>query len=222
MKYSIRPLSCLDVKSAADIFRVTFQSEEHKEFSPIWRDRTKKESVGVFNDDGDLLGFILIFENQQSLKYIAVHPQFQAFGIGSILLRHALIRCIEKGESLNLVPANDTVQGWYERQGFIVTSWIKTKDGKTWPLMNFHTYGTRRQEKNLKRLHEYIQNERPEADNFREQVGCWKYNKCARDIKYVGGLNSDNGAAGTSKSFYDHQDVARSEQGGVNVEGTGA
>jgi ribosomal protein S18 acetylase RimI-like enzyme len=162
MIYSIRPLSCLDVKSAADIFRETFHAEEHKEFSPIWRLRSKSESVGVFNDDGDLLGFILIFGYQRALKYIAVHPLFQEYGIGSILLKHALKECIEKDVNLHLVPANDHVQAWYERQGFAVTKYNMT-DGKRWPIMNFHTHGTRRQEKNLKRLHEYIQNERAEA-----------------------------------------------------------
>ena len=175
MSYSIRPLNCLDVKSAADIFRETFHFEEHKEFSPIWRDRSREESVGVFNDDGDLLGFILIFENQRCLKYIAVHPLFQKFGLGSMLLKHALKRCFIKGEALNLIPANDTVQAWYERQGFIVSSWLTASDGKVWPIMNFHMYWTRRHAKNLKRLHDSIQDERTEADKPGKQVCCGKH-----------------------------------------------
>ena len=211
MSYSIRPLTCLDVKSAADIFKETFHFEEHKEFNPIWRDRSREESVGVFNDDGDLLGFILIFENQRCLRYIAVHPLFQKFGIGSMLLKYALKRCLERGVSLNLLPANDTVQAWYERQGFTVTNWFKARDGKLWPIMNFHTYETRRHAKNLKRLHEYIQNERAEADKLRKQVSCWE-RECSRgNWKHAGGINADHGAAGASEPVHNHQDVARSE-----------
>jgi GNAT superfamily N-acetyltransferase len=221
MSYSIRPLTCLDVKSAVDIFRDSFCVEEYKEFNPIWRGRTKEESVGVFNDDGDLLGFILIFENQRCLKYIAVHPQYQKYGIGSMLLKHALKRAYMKGQSLNLIPANATVQGWYERQGFIVSSWMTTKDGKVWPVMNFHMYWTRRHAKNLKRLHDYIQNERAEADNSGKSLDCkWRL-WSASCGKHAGGLTAD-GSAGAPKSVNDHQDVARSEQGGINAQGAGA
>ena len=204
----IRPLTCLDVRSAFDIFRETFHFEEHKEFNPIWRDRTKEESVGVFNDDGDLLGFILIFENQRCLKYIAVHPQFQKFGIGSMLLNYALKRCVLRGVSLNLLPANDTVKTWYERQGFVLTSWFKARDGKLWPIMNFHTHGTRRNAKNLKRLHEYIQNERAEADKSGKQIGSkWRLLTGTTGGKHTGSCSAD-GPAGTPEPVHDHQDVA--------------
>ena len=209
MSYSIRPLTCLDVKSAADIFRETFHFEEHKEFNPIWRDRTREESVGVFNDDGDLLGFILIFENQRCIKYIAVHPLYQKYGIGSMLLKHTLKRAYLKGQSLNLLPANATVQAWYERQGFIVSSWFKANDGKLWPVMNFHTYWTRRHAKNLKRIHDSIQNERPEADKPGESVSSkWRHwTGSANTGKYAGSSAAD-GPAGTSESVHNHQDMA--------------
>jgi len=207
MSYSIRPLTCLDVKSAADIFRESFCMEEYKEFNPIWRDRTKEESVGVFNDDGDLLGFILIFENQRCLKYIAVHPHYQKYGIGSILLKYALKRAYMKGHSLNLIPANDTVQAWYERQGFIVSSWLKAKDGKVWPIMNFHMHGTRRHAKNLKRLHEYIQNERTEADNSGKSVSSKWRDWTSTTGKYAGSSAAD-GPAGAPEPVHNHQDVA--------------
>ena len=185
----------------------TFNRDEHKEFSPIWRGRSHEESVGVFNDDGDLLGFILIFENQRCLKYIAVHPRFQAHGLGSLLLKHALTRCLERGVSLNLVPANATVQAWYERQGFVISSWFKEKDGKTYPCMNFHTYGTRRHLKNLKRLHDSIQNGAAETGTARQ---------------YGGGPNAADRAAGTSKSLYHHQNLAGFKQGGKQPQGAGA
>ena len=206
---NIRPLNCLDVKSAADIFRETFHFEEHKEFSPIWRDRSREESVGVFNDDGDLLGFILIFENQRCLKYIAVHPLFQKFGLGSMLLKHALKSCFLKGETLNLIPANDTVQAWYERQGFTVSSSFKASDGKVWPIMNFHLYWTRRHAKNLKRLHDSIQDERTEADKPRKQVYCGKHHRGGG--KHDGGGHADYGGAGAAEPVHDYQDVARAQ-----------
>jgi GNAT superfamily N-acetyltransferase len=191
----------------------TFNRDEHKEFSPIWRGRSRKESVCVFNDDGDLLGFILIFENQRCLKYIAVDPRFQSLGLGSILLNYALQRCIEQRVDLSLVPANARVQAWYERQGFVVTSWFTEPNGKVSPNMVFHVAQAQAQaqaKKNLKRFDHTIQNGR----------ACTSTKQ--RCVAVGGRAKSADRAAGTSEPVYDYQDVAGLKQGVYNAKGAGA
>jgi hypothetical protein len=101
---NIRPLICLDVKSAEDIFRETFHFEEHKEFSPIWRDRTREESVGVFNDDGDLLGFILIFSKPALLQIYCGSSR----NIRSLELARASQICSQEGSLKRAKPQSSS------------------------------------------------------------------------------------------------------------------
>lgn len=149
MSYTIRPLTSLDSRSAKDIFSEIFHQDEWSEFGWIWRWRSKTESVGIFNTSGDLLGFALILGHSRKLKYIGVHPLFQRHKLGTLLLKHILKTCIETGKSLNLVPANKTVEAWYARNGFQFSKNFVALDNTCWQIMNFHSKNTRSQSKFL-------------------------------------------------------------------------
>lgn len=143
MKYTIKPLTSLHVKSVRDIFNEVFHMEEWKELPWIWRVRSNVESIGVFNSTGDLLGFALILAYTRKLKYIGIHPLYQKYGLGSMLLKHILKTCHKIDKSLSLIPANDIVKAWYSRYGFQISSYFRTIDNKWWPAMNYHTKNTR-------------------------------------------------------------------------------
>lgn len=143
MKYTIKPLTSLDSRSVRDIFHEVFHEEDWSELNWIWRYRSKSESVGVFNSTGDLLGFALILQYSRKLKYLGVHPLYQNFGLGSMLLRHTLKVCNLARSSLALVPANQIVSAWYYRHGFRISKYFRAIDNTWWSIMYYHTRNTR-------------------------------------------------------------------------------
>lgn len=120
-----------------------FHRDDYSQLSWVWKYRSKRESVGIFNEDGDLLGFVLILGHSRSLKFIGIHPKFQGLNLGSILLNHCLKTCMQDGSSLNLIPANTIVQAWYQRHGFYITRYFPSTNGTDGIIMNYHSKNTR-------------------------------------------------------------------------------
>jgi len=131
MKYSIRPLTAEHTKSANDIYHSAFDVlfPLHR----LWKYRNRDLTCGIFSQEGDLLGFVLVVDNY--VHYLAVHASLQGLGIGTILLRRILEICIDKGISIQLAPLDDVV-GWYCKHGF-----YGSNDGE----LVFHSHNTRRQ-----------------------------------------------------------------------------
>jgi len=152
MKFLIKPLTCLEYKSAYDIFSETFVREECLHFSSNWRTRSRTKSVGIFTSQGDLLGFVLIAGTKNYINCIAVHPEFQNYSFGTILLQHLLRGCIQTSSNLYLVPASERLQHWYSRKGFQVTQIFQSDTKEYGTYMNFHSHRTRIQSKHIQRV----------------------------------------------------------------------
>jgi GNAT superfamily N-acetyltransferase len=90
-------------------------------------------SCGIFSKEGDLLGFALVVDNY--VHYLAVHNSLQGLGLGTLLLRKILEKCIDMNISLQLCPVENMIR-WYCKHGF-----YGTNDGE----LVFHTHNTRRQ-----------------------------------------------------------------------------
>ena len=151
MKFLLKPLSCLDFKSAYDIFSETFVREECLEFSSNWKARSRTKSIGLFSRDRDLLGFVLVARDKNYINCIAVHPDFQNYSFGTILLQNTLQKCVQTSSNLYLIPASVRLQHWYGRKGFQVTQTFQSFRKLEGTYMNFHSHGTRKQQ-------QYIQN----------------------------------------------------------------
>lgn len=123
IKYA--PLTWSDYAEARTIFRQTFAYSEWARLSTAWRSR----AVGwVARYRGVLVGFSLA-DTDNTVKYIAVHPEFQAYKIGSGLLTR-LLGELTDARSIRLQTAGDTrLVGWYGRFGFRAESELYTDDG---------------------------------------------------------------------------------------------
>jgi len=152
MKFLIKPLTCIHYKSAYDIFNETFVREECLQFSSNWKYRSYNKSVGIFNREKDLLGFILVNNHKNYINCIAVHPEFQNDSLGTILLKHVLKRCVKTSSNLYLIPASDRLQNWYTRKGFQISQHFQSYRKHQGTYMNFHSHGTRIQSKHIQDL----------------------------------------------------------------------
>jgi ribosomal protein S18 acetylase RimI-like enzyme len=149
MKFVVKPLQCVDYKSAYDIFSETFVREECLEFSSKWKAKSRTKSAGLFTHQGDLLGFIMVSNSRNYIHCIAVHPDFQNYSFGTILLQHSLQKCVQTSSNLYLIPATDRLQHWYSRKGFQITQHFKSETKDKGTYMNFHSHSTRIQSKHL-------------------------------------------------------------------------
>ena len=149
MKFLVKPLTCLDYKSAYDIFNETFVREECLHFSSNWRNRSRTKSVGVYSPDDDLLGFVLVSSSRNYINCIAIHPDFQNHSFGTTLLQHLLRRCIQTSSNLYLIPATERLQHWYSRKGFQITQTFQSDTKEYGTYMNFHSHSTRIQSKHI-------------------------------------------------------------------------
>jgi ribosomal protein S18 acetylase RimI-like enzyme len=145
MNITVKPLSCLDYKSAYDILKETFVREECMVFSNNWKYRSYDKSIGLFTREGDLLGFILVSNHRNYIHCIAVHPDFQNYSVGTKLLQHLLQDCIQSSSNLYLIPATDRLKHWYGRKGFQITQTFQSLKNQRGTYMNFHSHGTRKQ-----------------------------------------------------------------------------
>ena len=147
--YRIRSLNCIDVKSVREIFYDFFHVEERSNFHFTWRVREKARSVGIFTQEGDLVGFTLVWSNK--LAYIVVDRELQGKNLGSALLSYILQMTIHLRKSLSLTPVNATrLIDWYKKHGF--KEELATKSdipGVPFRILSFHSYGTRAHSKAL-------------------------------------------------------------------------
>lgn len=127
--FSIKALTILDYKSANDIYHSVFYP--NSPLSKWWRFRNQSLSVGVFNEEGDLLAFSLAVRNR--ILYLAVHMSLHDKGIGTYLLQYLQTICRNQRVSILLTPAED-VRHWYCKNGF------KTMASND---LYFHSYNTR-------------------------------------------------------------------------------
>jgi ribosomal protein S18 acetylase RimI-like enzyme len=127
--FYIQELNILHYKSATDIYGSAFYI--HSPLSREWRYRNRQLSLGIFNMDGDLLGFSFAVGNH--ILYLAVHPLFQDKGIGTCLLQNLIRVSRVLGISITLEPLEDVVS-WYSAHGFRKT---------TRKHMVYHKYCTR-------------------------------------------------------------------------------
>ena len=134
MKGRIRPLTAQDYKSAKDIFEAAFKI---KMPNSTWRYKNTERSLGIFNNAGDLLGFILL-SGKSYISRIAVHPLFQNHGLGSKLLKAVLTKSCLDRQTVYLTPLNweKPLMKFYCHHGFYATR----SD-----IMVFHFKNTRRQ-----------------------------------------------------------------------------
>jgi len=134
---SMNELKCEHYKSIRDIFLETFDETELKGLGQAWRNRTKEKCLGAFTKEGDLLGFVITTDHY--VDYLAVHPLYQQYKIGTSMLQTVLAKCRDDGDYLYLDhPVGQThVRDWYIRNGFYQTP-LKGRMGLT-----YHSYMTR-------------------------------------------------------------------------------
>jgi ribosomal protein S18 acetylase RimI-like enzyme len=124
------------------------------EFGKAWRNRNRSwgKSLGIFctsSSHNILVGFLLCdFGGYKCMNthitFLAIHPNFQMYGLGSYILQTFLKSEMEARRSVSLTPTYvDHVWKWYHKQGFRVTRYSKADDGGVFTLMNFHPYPTR-------------------------------------------------------------------------------
>jgi len=137
MKTYVRKLTSLDYKSLKDIYEREFgkegftTSELHKD----WKYRNRNKSLGIYNYQNDLLGFLLSSGN--FIDFIAIHPKYHKLGLGTKLIKVLLRKHYFDRQSVYLYPMHQTQQlfNWYYNLGFHYTSR---------GFMVFHHYNIRR------------------------------------------------------------------------------
>jgi ribosomal protein S18 acetylase RimI-like enzyme len=121
----------------------------NKDLHTAWRWRVKSWCFGAFTTEGDLVGFILCDVgpygyNSMYINFIAVHPEYQGYCIGTMLLKHILKKAVKASVSISLTPVKtDHIMNWYKKHGFYVTYIGKAIGGGEYILMNCHSYHTR-------------------------------------------------------------------------------
>lgn len=147
--YFIKQLNCLHAKTAREIFYSFFHMEEHSEFQFSWRVRERSRSVGIFTEEGDLLGYTLVWLNK--LAYIVVDGDYQGMNLGSLLLTHILGITVSQKKTLHLTPVNaPRLIHWYKKHGFKEELQSESDTpGIVFRVLNFHSYNTRYHSKAL-------------------------------------------------------------------------
>lgn len=142
MAFSIQPLTCLDYASIRDIFSELFLECEDAKFRVAWRHRRRSVSLGIYKNK-DLVGFALVKGTQ--LAYIGIHWSFQAFGLGSKLLRAVMSASFERCRNVHLTPVyNEDLICWYIKHGFKLTQKSESDiPGVPYLVYNAHKYPTR-------------------------------------------------------------------------------
>ena len=92
-----------------------------KDFAQSWRNRSRQESVGLF-DRTTLLGFAIVSFHKRNkgnryIDYIAVHSSYRGYGYGDTLLRHLLGVARKARTGIHLYPLKHVVP-WYKKHGF--------------------------------------------------------------------------------------------------------
>ena len=155
MGFKLGPLKVADFKAAREIFTECFDGTRIGDFQMAWKERIRATSLGIYTKEDDLVGFLLCdiggykFENTH-ITFLAVHPDFQKFRLGSCLLHTFLHRECEARRNVTLTPLYTAhVWKWYHNQGFYVSQYSKAIDGGVFVMMNFHHYPTRLHNRHL-------------------------------------------------------------------------
>jgi len=114
-------------KSVREIWEDSFLREKftiQKDFSASWRNRSREESVGLFDKD-NLLGFAIVSFHKRNkgnryVDYIAVHSRYRGCGHGDRLIRHLLTKARSSRRGIHLYPLKHVVP-WYRKHGFYST-----------------------------------------------------------------------------------------------------
>ena len=145
MKYTVKPLTCLDYRTAKEIFLDVFDNSEFSDFTLAWKTKVREESLGIYTSYNELVGFALV-DYQRKLNFITIHPDYQKYKLGTQLLQKILKNCIERRKGLSLIPVpSDHVIACYKKNGFYESDTYEAVDGNRWMHLGFHTYETRRQ-----------------------------------------------------------------------------
>ena len=155
MGFKLATLKVADFKPAREIFTETFHDTPIRDFQYAWKERIRCTSLGIYTKRGDLVGFLLCdlggykYENTH-ITFLAVHPEYQKFRLGSCLLHTFLHLECEARRNVTLTPLyTPHVWKWYHNQGFYVTRYSQALEGGVFTLMNFHYYPTRRNNRYL-------------------------------------------------------------------------
>jgi GNAT superfamily N-acetyltransferase len=118
-----------------------FLESEDKNFGSAWRHKSP-QSLGIFYKK-DLVGFALL--NSRKLSFIGVHPLFQAYGLGSRLLKAVLYSAFSAYKNVYLTPvSDDDVIRWYVKHGFTLIRCTESDTpGVPYLVYNAHRYPTR-------------------------------------------------------------------------------
>lgn len=119
---SLRILRDTDFEDVWTIFKSVFEHKYITEFHDAWNTRNPNLSVGVFDEQCILVGFLLtkqLREKHQQIEFIGVSPFVQKGGVGTHLLRKILSEASLQGFVVTLIPVNDTkIISWYKKHGF--------------------------------------------------------------------------------------------------------
>jgi ribosomal protein S18 acetylase RimI-like enzyme len=115
-------------KSVREIWEESFLKENltiQKDFAHSWRNRSRQESIGLF-DHEELLGFAIVSFHKRNkgnryIDYIAVHSSYRGRGYGDILMRHLLAKASTARRGIHLYPLSHVVP-WYKKHGFYWTT----------------------------------------------------------------------------------------------------
>ena len=124
----LRRLRVDDSKSVREIWEESFLREKltlKKDFAYSWRNRSRTESIGLF-DEENLLGFAIVSFHKRNygnrhLDYIAVHSKYRGRGYGDILMNHLLRAADTARGGIHLYPLKQIVP-WYKKHGFYWSS----------------------------------------------------------------------------------------------------
>jgi GNAT superfamily N-acetyltransferase len=124
----IRRLRVEDSKSVREIWEDSFLRENltlNKDFAYSWRNRSRPESIGLFDED-NLLGFAIVSFHKRNygnryVDYIAVHSNYRGRGYGDILMNRLLRAAQTARRGIHLYPLKHVVP-WYKKHGFYWTT----------------------------------------------------------------------------------------------------
>jgi GNAT superfamily N-acetyltransferase len=138
----IAQLSCLNYRSVREIFIDIFDESEDPHFQKAWRHRDRERSLGIFNKEKNLVGFVLV--EGSTLAYIGVDRDHQSYQYGTTLLRAVLSITREARKTLTLTPVdNKKVVNWYTNHGFRLEVIEHLSCGLIRRCMHFHSHNTR-------------------------------------------------------------------------------
>ncbi len=111
-----RKLRWDDYAQCRNLCDENFHETELPRFAAAWRKRSHDASfVATFH--GTVIACAVV-SKQNTIDYVAVHPEFQCYGIGSHMIRK-ICRALKDARSIILKTADDlTLPRWYARFGF--------------------------------------------------------------------------------------------------------